>query len=335
MGKRYRAYAIAFDDKLEENLLQLQRELLTRTYRPAPYRIFRIWDPKPRVIAAPGFRDRVVHHAFCVVVEPLLERSFVADSYACRVGKGTHKAMDRCQEFTRRFRYVLQCDIEKYFMSIDHQILKKKIRRHVADDQVLWLADTILDKAPVEPVTAPHYYPGDDLLTPVERRRGIPIGSLTSQLFANLYLDPLDHFVKECLRVKGYVRYMDDFLLFAESKEALAASRVRLREFLQGLRLHMHRGKQEIYPVRCGVPFLGFTIFPDRRRIRRQNVTRFLRRMIKKREAVRRGLLTEDEFRRSLVAWVAHARHGDTWMLRKALFRRLWSRNSPVGTSCP
>jgi len=321
-GKRYREYALDFDARLEENLLGIRKDLLEETYEPSSYRIFRIRDPKPREIAAPRFRDRVVHHAFSAVVEPVFERTFIGDSYACRVGRGTHKALNRCQEFARRFPYVLQCDVRKYFPSIDHAILIDLLARRIADEKILRLARTILSFAP-EGEAAIDYFPGDDLFTPLERRRGIPIGSLTSQFFANLYLDPLDHYVKETLRVRGYVRYMDDFLLFGETKMGLACLRDLIRRFLESLRLELHPGKQEIHPVRCGIPFLGFRVFPDRRRIKRENVTRFLRRMKKKREEVRSGAISEAKYRESLLAWIAHAEHGETRALRKALFCRL------------
>ena len=321
-GKRYREYALAFEADLEENLHQVREDLRSRTYRPSPYRTFMILDPKRRRIAAPCFRDRVVHHAFCSVVEPLFERGFIGDSYACRVGRGTHRALDRCQAFARRFPYILQCDIRSYFASIDHQILKERIARRVGDPDLLWLAGEILKHAPDEPRPALCYFPGDDLFTPLVRRKGIPIGSLTSQFFANLYLDRLDHFIKEGLQVKGYIRYMDDFLLFGESKARLREWRRQILNCLDELRLELHPKKQEIYPVRCGIPFLGFRLFPERRRIKRENVRRFMRRMKSMREQVRSGRLEEEKFRESLRAWIAHASHGETWMLRKSLFSR-------------
>jgi len=164
---------------------------------------------------------------------------------------------------------------------------------------------------------------GAGLFTSLDRRKWTSIGSLTSQFFANLYLDHLDHFVKETLRVPGYVRYMDDFLLFGDGKAGLADCRAEVRRFLEGLRLELHPRKQEIYSVRCGIPFLGFRLFPDRRRLKRENARRFLRRMKRKRALVRGGKMTHVEFHQSLVAWIGDARHGDTWMLRKALFQQL------------
>ncbi|MBV8611148.1 MAG: group II intron reverse transcriptase domain-containing protein [Singulisphaera sp.] len=151
-------------------------------------------EGKARQISAAPFRDRVVHHALTGVLEPIFERSFVFDSYACRKGKGTHAAVDRCQGFARRYRYVLKADVRKFFPSIDHAILKGLVARKVKDPHVLWLVDRIIDHGnPQDPVLM--WFPGDDLLTHTERRRRLPLGNQTSRFFANVYLDPLDHFV--------------------------------------------------------------------------------------------------------------------------------------------
>ncbi|HMB07556.1 MAG TPA: reverse transcriptase/maturase family protein [Isosphaeraceae bacterium] len=204
-GKRFRHPAARFFFHLERELWRLHEELATKTYRPGPYRTFFICEPKRRQISAAPFRDRVVHHALTGMLEPIFERSFIHDSYACRKGKGTHAAVDRCQEFARRFRYVLKADVRKFFPSIDHEILKGLVARKVKDPHVLWLVDRIIDHSnPQDPVLA--WFPGDDLFTPIERRRGLPLGNQTSQFFANVYLDPLDHFVTDRLGL-SYVRY--------------------------------------------------------------------------------------------------------------------------------
>ncbi len=208
-GKRENANVLNFFFKLEENLFQLGEELTRQSYRPGSYSTFRIYDPKPRMISAAPFRDRVVHHALINIIEPFFKRSFIFDSYANRVGKGTHKAIRRYQEFLRRYNFVLKCDIKKYFPSIDHEILKQLIRRTIFDQKTLWLLDTIIDGSnPQAPIL--DYFPRDELFTPFIRRKGLPIGNLTSQFFANVYLNPLDHFVKENLRCQGYLRYVDD-----------------------------------------------------------------------------------------------------------------------------
>jgi retron-type reverse transcriptase len=195
-GKRFRPNVAAFSLNLEEELYQLRQELLSQSYRPGPYRTFFVCDKKPRFISAAPFRDRVVHHALCQVIEPIFERRFLYDSYACRKGKGTHAAVERASSYARRFRYVLKCDVEKYFPSIDHAVLLALIVEQIWDEGALWLIRTILAGSNPQP-EAVAYFPGDDLFKPFERRRGIPNGNRTSQFFANVYLDTLDHYVKE------------------------------------------------------------------------------------------------------------------------------------------
>jgi retron-type reverse transcriptase len=196
-GKRSRADVAGFEFDLERELLELQSELETQSYKPGQYFNFRIHDPKPRLISAAPFRDRVVHHALCNIIEPIFERRFVYDSYACRVGKGTHAALDRAQHFARRYPYVLKCDLEHFFPSMDHQILKAQLARLIADPPTLALAGKILDSGAGIHADdyEPRYFPDDNLLA-ANRPRGLPIGNLTSQFWANVYLDPLDHFVK-------------------------------------------------------------------------------------------------------------------------------------------
>jgi retron-type reverse transcriptase len=210
-GKRFQENVLAFNYNIETNLLELQEELIAKAYRPGPYKTFQIVEPKKRMISAAPYRDRVVHHALCNVIAPIFERTFTPDSYANRKGYGTHRALRKFVKYARTSRYVLQCDIRKYFPSIDHEILKTIIRRKIKCRETLWLIETIIDASnEQEPVH--HFFPGDDLFTPYERRRGLPIGNLTSQFFANVYLNGFDHFVREELKARRYIRYVDDFV---------------------------------------------------------------------------------------------------------------------------
>ena len=213
-------------------------------------------DPKLRTVSAAPFRDRVVHHALCAVIEPLFERGFVFDSYANRVGKGTHRALERYERYRDRHRFVLRGDIYRYFPAIDHAILRRDLRRRIACPATLDLCDWIIDGLnPQEPVEI--YYPGDDLLTPFERQRGLPIGNLTSQFLANLYLAPLDHYVKEVLRAPSYIRYVDDFALFDDSAERLEDWLRSIGRFLEGRRLRLHpRNRHQREHGAGGVPRL-------------------------------------------------------------------------------
>jgi retron-type reverse transcriptase len=321
-GKRFRDNVLAFNYHLEDELLRLQDELLAETYRPGPYRTFHIVEPKRRMISAAPYRDRVAHHALCNVIAPIFERTFIADSYANRTGFGTHRALRRFTEFARSSRYVLQCDIRKYFPSIDHEILKTIIRRKLKCQPTLRLIETIIDASnEQEEVTA--YFPGDDLFTSSERRRGLPIGNLTSQFFANVYLNGFDHFVKETLRVEKYVRYVDDFALFADDRERLAQMRCELERHLAQLRLSIHPIKSQLFETRHGAGFVGFRVLPDRLRVRNENLRRARRRLSRLRAGYRRSEIGIPEITQSVRSWIGHLLHGDTWRLRKRVFASL------------
>jgi RNA-directed DNA polymerase len=319
-GKRGQPAVADFDFGLEANLLDLQHELRTRGYQPGPYFSFYIRDPKHRLISAAPFRDRVVHHALCNVIEPLFERTFIGDSYANRVGKGTHRALDRAQVFAKRHRYVLQCDIREFFPSIDSECLRPILSRKINDPEVLWLIDAILENG-ADVLVSEYtmvYFAGDDLLA-VNRPRGLPIGNLTSQFWANVYLNELDQFVKRKLRCGAYLRYVDDFLLFADTKQQLWTWKQAIRDRLAELRLTLHERSSTVYPVTNGIPFLGFRIYPTYRRLKRRNGVAFARRLRAGQVALSRGELNLVELCRLTQGWVAHAAHGDTWGLRRAL----------------
>jgi retron-type reverse transcriptase len=317
-GKRLRPDVAAFHFDLEAHLLGLRDDLAAKSYQPGAYRAFYIHDPKKRLISAAPYRDRVVHHALCAVIEPVFERGFIYDSYANRLGKGTHAALDRSTEFARRYPYALKCDIEKYFPTIDHAILLERIARKIKCRDTLWLIKTIVANSNPQEETI-RYFPGDDLFTPHERRRGIPIGNLTSQFFANIYLDGLDHFVQERLRPGGYLRFADDFVLFGAGRAELRAMLGPLREHLDGLRVRLHPTKCHILPVRCGIPFLGWQVFPDHRRLRRRTGVRFQRKLAELARGHARGIVPMDRVKASVMSWIGHLSHGDTWRLRRKL----------------
>jgi retron-type reverse transcriptase len=322
-GKRRRAPVAEFERKLEDNLLSLQDRLLDRSYRPGPYCSFHIRDPKHRLVSAAPFVDRVVHHALCNVIEPLFERTFVGDSFANRVGKGTHAALDRAQQHARRWPYVLQCDLRQFFPSIDHAVLRAILARKIADADVLWLIDVILDNGAdvLRDEYTQVFFPGDDLLATM-RPRGLPIGNLTSQFWANVYLNELDQCVKRELRCPAYVRYVDDFLLFANDKRTLWSWKDAVRDTLNRLRVTLHERSSTVFPTATGIPFLGFRVYPDHRRLKRRNGVAFARRLRRNRDAVARGDISCDQLRTSVQAWIAHAAHGDTWGLRRALLNQ-------------
>jgi retron-type reverse transcriptase len=319
-GKRGRSPAAAFEYDLEANLVALQQELVECTYKPGVYYSFHIHEPKRRLISAAPFRDRVVHHALCNVIEPIFERSFIHDSYANRVGKGMHRALDRAQQFARRFGYVLQLDVRQFFPSIDHALLCGILTHKIADEGVLWLIDLILQSGVgvLSEEYEMHWFPGDDLFA-ASRRRGLPIGNLTSQFWANCYLNPFDHFVKRELKCAAYLRYVDDLLLFHDDKRQLREWHVAVVERLAGLRLAIHENSAHARPVSEGIPFLGFVLFPTHRRVKRRKVIHYRRRLKKALDAYRIGELSAEEVAASIKGWINHTRYGDTWGLRRAV----------------
>lgn len=239
-----------------------------------------IHDPKLRRISAAPFRDRVTHHALCNVVEPLFEARFHPECYANRRGKGTHRAVDRLQAFARRYRYVLRCDIRQFFPSIDYAILDHVLSNVIIDEDVSWLCRQILTSG--AGVLKREYdmvwFPGDDLLA-AQRPRGLPIGNLTSQFWANCLLNPFDWFVTRELGCAAYVRYVDDFALFSDSKRELWMWKRAIIERLAQFRLTLHENAAQVLPCERGIPWLGFVIYPTHRRVKTRNVVKFSRRL--------------------------------------------------------
>ncbi len=231
-------------------------------YTFGAYREFEICDKgiKRKISAAP-FRDRVVHHAMMNLLEPVFEKSFIKDTYANRKGKGVFAAVKRAMYFSQKYPYALKIDIRKYFPSIDHEILKSMIAKKIECQKTLALLCKVIDSSnPQEKVE--HYFAGDDLFTMGERRIGLPLGNLTSQYLANIYLGRVDHYAKEILRLKGYIRYVDDIVIFGESIEFLRSILGRLDDFLSKLRLKVHPLKIRFFETANGFEFLGHKVFP-------------------------------------------------------------------------
>lgn len=321
-GKRLKDNVITFEKNIEDELFRLQEELTSKTYTPGKYREFTIYERKPRKISAAPYRDRVVHHALCNVIEPVFEKTFIFDSYACRKYKGTHKAVDRFTEFCRKNRYVLKADIKKYFPSIDHKILFDKIKKKIKCKDTLWLIKIIIDHSnPQEDVI--NYFKGDDIFEPFRRRKGIPIGNLTSQFFANIYLNELDHYVKEELKCRYYIRYVDDIAILDESKERLWDIKSEIERFLEKDRLKLHPKKCMVFPTSIGTDFLGYRVFTTHRLIRKDNSVKFIKKMRKMSRLYREGILDWKDINPSVQSWLGHASHADTYWLKKSIFERI------------
>ena len=317
-GKRRRPAVAAFDHRHADRLLELQRELLLGEYRPGPYTHFVIHEPKRRRISAARFRDRIVHHALCATIEARFERVFIPDSYANRLGKGTHRAVERCQHFSRQYPYVLRADIRQHFASIDHAILLKGLRRKIPEPDIMALVGAILDGG-ADALNDEYdmvWFADDDLLAAC-RPRGLPIGNLSSQFWSNCYLHPFDLFVKRELGCRAYLRYVDDFALFAHDKATLWRWKTAIRERLADLRLTVHERSTQVSPTAAGTPWLGMLVFPDHRRLKARKVRHASRHFRARYEAYHSGEISFGEFDASVRGWIAHAAHADSWGLRR------------------
>ena len=243
-------------------------------------------------------------------------------AYANRLGFGTHRALRRFTQFARSSRYVLQCDVRKYFPSIDLTILKALIRRKIHCPDTLWLLATIIDSSNPQAPSI-EYFPGDTLLTPIERRQGLPIGNLTSQFFANIYLNGFDHFVKETLRAPKYLRYVDDFALFSDDFGYLAEARPALESYFASLRRKIHPIISQLFETCHGANFVGFRVLPDRIRVRSDNLRRTRIRLKQLQKAYARDRISFLRLTQSIQSWGAHLKHGDTGYLRADIFGQL------------
>lgn len=305
-NKRYRTEVLAYTARLSENLLELQEDFKMCTYHPQPYRSFTIYEPKERIIRALPFKDRVAQHALCNVIRPIIERGFYAHSYACIDGRGAHKAShDLSRWYYRLYRewdgnvWVLKGDIHSYFASMSHDVLKWQYRKEIKDRRVLALLDCIVD----------HNGTGEPV--------GVPVGNVTSQLFGGMYLTPLDRFVKENLRAKWYMRYMDDFVILARSRLELVEQLEKITEFLHTeLRLELNP-KTKIYKPMHGIDFVGYRHFHDYRLIRKDSITRCRRRI--RRYAA--GEVSWNQLQEQLTSWTGHASHADAY----GIVRKIWA----------
>jgi len=309
---------------LEPGLLRLQGELADGTWRPGPYHSFYVHEHKRRLITAAPFRDRVVHHALLAVLEPVFEPGFIHDSYACRVGKGQHRAIDRFQHWARGNKYVLRGDVRKFYPSVDHQVLCGLLRRRIRDRRVLALCEAILQSGAgiLDSEYELAWFHGDELFTPLRRARGLPIGNLTSQFFGNIYLNELDHFVKERLRCRCYLRYMDDFAVFGENRHALVAVKRQIERFLESLRLTLHRHRTRAWRSSDGPEFLGLRVFPGHRLVRRTTSYRYSRRLNELVLLSRAGRSPLEDVRDSFMAWLGHTRRADAYRLNRRILAR-------------
>ena len=308
-GKKNKYLVQDFFLNLEPELLKLQDELINKSYEPRPYHLFFIRDPKVRLICAPDFRDQVVHHSLCSLIEPIFERTMIHHSYACRVGKGSRRAIEYAKTNVRRYKYFLKLDVRKFFHSVNHELLAGIIARKIKDKDVLKLIDVILAHQP----------PATELGT------GLPIGNLTSQHFANMYLNQLDHFINEKLKISGYLRYMDDLLLFSDDKKKLWECYYAIQDYLsEKLKLKLKDKATLLAPVMQGIPYLGFRIFPGLTRIKRENLQRSKKRLKLRKKQLEAGVITEESYYQSVRSILGFWDQGQTRALRRSALALEW-----------
>jgi RNA-directed DNA polymerase len=331
-GKRYKTYSAFFNYQRLEVLIQLQDELRTRCYQPKPHRRFMVNDPKKRLIDAPHFRDRIVHHAVCAVLKEVYEPCFVHDSYACREAKGSHAALRRVQHYVRwqtdKSLHVLHLDVSKYYASVNHDVLKRILRKKITDPLLLNALDTIIAS----------YHSGDehdDLFatdSPYHTRgyRGIPIGNLTSQIFGNIYLHEVDLFIKRTLKAKRYIRYMDDLMIISDNKQQLRDWQHQITDFLRDeLCLTVHPRKTRLYPAKDGVSFVGYVIWRHKIRVRSSTVKLIKQRWKRMLKQYQRGDIDKQDLAEVFYAWVAHLKHASPRQTNQ-LIRKLYSQYQEI-----
>lgn len=301
-GKKSKPDVLEFSFNLIDNILQLHEDLVSQDYQHGGYDDFYITDPKLRHIHKASVRDRLVHHAVYRQLYPFFAKTFIADSYSCQLGKGTHRALKRFEYFARiasknhtKTIWVLKCDIRKFFENIDHAILLNILREYIINRDIIRLLDKIISSYESKP------------------NKGLPLGNLTSQLFVNIYMNEFDQFIKHKLKAKYYIRYADDFVFMSDDREKLAGYLQEANEFLKSeLKLELHRNKIQIKTINSGIDFLGWIIFPHYRVLRAKTKRRMLKRL---------GINPKSE---SLASYLGLLKHGNTYNLQQGILNDYW-----------
>ncbi len=317
-GKSKKEYVINFEYNLESNLKELRNELINKTYSPNPLKKFMIKDPKTRTIHASIFRDRIVHHVIVNLLEPIFDKIFIYDSFASRKNKGTHNAVIRFKSFIRKVSsngsliknpysnnsikgFVLKADIKHYFDSIDHKVLINILKRKIEDKDFIWLIQKVLDNFETE------------------KGKGLPLGNYTSQFFANVYLNELDYYVKQILKSKCYIRYVDDFVILHKNKKRLEYFKNCIDNYLPCLKIKLHPDKTKIYALRNGINFLGYRVFYYYTLLRKRNIKSFNKKFKELLGLYKNGELTKEQLENRLAGWNGYANFGNTFNFRKGL----------------
>jgi len=330
--KRLKSQPSKFEFHLEKEIINLEKLLENYTWKPLPFSVFVVTEPKIREIFAAEFRDRVIHHLLYNYLSPIFEPKFIFDSYACRKSKGTHRAIKRLSQFLRKITvndrkkvFYLQADIQNFFPSINHNILFHLIQEHVRNPDILWLTKTIIyydcTKNPIKKGQLSLFglVPPHKSLFNVPPGQGLPIGNLTSQFFANIYLNELDQFIKHSLKCKYYVRYVDDFVILNESKENLYQLKQEIDKFLQQkLSLKLHPKKSIVQDVNKGIDTLGYLIKPTHILVRKRVVKNFKKKLFQ----FQKGKINLNYALSCINSYYAHFMHADSYRLRKHLWEK-------------
>ena len=315
-GKSKKDYVIRFESNLDKNLRVLQNDLINKTYFPSNLNKFVIRDPKTRTIHASIFRDRIVHHAIINILSPIYEKIFIYDSFASRKTKGTHKAVERFEDFVRKVSgngslikkstsnnsikgYVLKADFKHYFDSINQEILIEILRKKIEDEDLIWLIEKVLENFETD------------------EKVGMPLGNYTSQFFANVYLNELDYYVKHVLKAKYYIRYVDDFVILHKNKKRLEYFLKHINSFLPCLKIKLHKDKTEIHALRNGITFLGYRIFYHYRLLRKRNIRYFMKKLEKNILLYHNKEISEEQLESRINGWLGYAKFGNTFNFRK------------------
>ena len=318
-GKNKREDVLAFEFNLEQHIFELHRDLKSKKYRHGPYSSFYICDPKIRHIHKATVRDRILHHAIFRVLNPIFEPGFIANSFSCRVGKGTHKGVWALEKMVRKvsrnyswYCFALKCDVRKFFDSIDHDILIKILGRKIADADTMWLLTEVIESFTA---SRPNLFD----------RKGLPIGNLTSQLFANVYMNEFDQFMKHAVKAVHYARYTDDFLIVSNSSKYLEGLLPQIHGFLEKeLKLNLHPKKISIRSYRRGIDFLGYVVLPYYRLLRTKTKWRVFRKLERRTVQFKESVISEDSLHQSLQSYLGVLSHANSYQLQENLQNQYW-----------
>ncbi len=308
-GKRNRKDVQEFSLNIMDNIFSLHSDLINHTYKHSGYQAFKINDTKPRDIYKAEVKDRLLHHAIYQILYPFFDKTFINDSYSCRLNKGTHKAVNRLDYYLRKASqnnihtcYVLKCDIKKFFASIDHNVLLNILAEYIPDKDILWLLREIIISFNTRPNT------------------GLPLGNLTSQLFVNIYMNKLDQFMKHKLKTKYYIRYADDFVIIDSNQEYLNSLMDPIGSFLNiNLNLKLHPQKTEIRKFDQGIDFLGYVVLPHYLVLRTKTKNRMFKKIKNNKAKLDQGLISEEFFSQSLQSYYGILKYCEGYGLRQGL----------------